>query len=96
MSFTTVSSLKGILDSLRIIVDGKQQRDTRLSHLTVLVEPLRQCEAALQKLEAKLDIKFGTEAGQITVKFKKSLKWPFQKIDVSKILETIDRHTFSL
>ena len=88
-----VGGLKTTLDNLHLLLDESDDPDPRLSFPNSLVQALKTCEEALEKLATELGVKIERDlnTNEITFTFKKKLTWPWKEKQIEKILEVIEK-----
>lgn len=83
-----VSTIRGLLYSLKDVLEAPQVKDTFKAVTGMLVTPngpLEFSRAVLKRLEARLTVVTGA------AKVWKALRWPFDKAEVSDLLTTLER-----
>lgn len=81
-----LSGTKGILETLKDLVEHGPKEESLLKTTTLLREPLKNYEAVIRKLETGLAPVHGMK------RLGKALKWPFEKQDFVEILAAIERY----
>ena len=83
-----VGAVRGLLDSLKVVLDASQLEDAFKDIKRLLVTPngpLDLFRTVLQRLEARLVPVAGA------AKVWKALRWPFDKAEVSDLLSSLER-----
>ena len=93
-----VNNIKDVVEELQKLLD--KQDKLQLLTTRTLLEPLQNCCQGLERLDAKLRVKFEASRGRnVMRRFGiRALKWPLTSKEVEKMVTSLEQyqHTFTL
>jgi hypothetical protein len=88
----TVTSLRGILDTIKFLFDESDGDDPRLPLLESLDVSFTTCKSAMERIAERLGMEKNPKSSpkDLTLSFQKKLIWPWKEKEVRKILQSLE------